>query len=84
MGGMSQGPGDVTDEYGTAQQPEPEIPGMEVAYSSYQAALKEVFQNIINNQLATAAVSLLEISEWLLGHVSDLGTFSFHVLDLAH
>ncbi|KAG9233725.1 hypothetical protein BJ875DRAFT_505217 [Amylocarpus encephaloides] len=48
-------------------------PGMEEAYASYQTALKEIFQNIINGRLAVAGHSLLEVSEWLLGHVGDLG-----------
>ncbi|TVY14717.1 hypothetical protein LARI1_G006872 [Lachnellula arida] len=48
-------------------------PGMEAAYTAYQTALKEIFQNIIQGRLAVAAQSLLEVSEWLLGHVGDLG-----------
>lgn len=48
-------------------------PGMEAAYTAYQTALKEIFQNIINGRLALAGQSLLEVSEWLLGHVGDLG-----------
>jgi hypothetical protein len=51
----------------------PQGPGMEAAYTTYLTALKEVFQNIINGRLAEASSSLLEVSEWLLGHVGDLG-----------
>ncbi|KUJ20215.1 uncharacterized protein LY89DRAFT_579748 [Mollisia scopiformis] len=68
---------------GAMPQPAPEImeeddyqaqgPGMEAAYTAYQTALKEIFQNIINGRLAEASQSLLEVSEWLLGHVGDLG-----------
>jgi hypothetical protein len=63
------------------QQP---IPGMEAAYTAYQTALKVIFQNIINGRLADASLSLLEVSEWLLGHVVDLGKFVFLLFDLAH
>lgn len=56
-------------------------PGMEAAYTAYQTALKEVFQNIINGRLAEASHSLLEVSEWLLGHVGDLGLSSFLLFD---
>jgi hypothetical protein len=52
-------------------------PGMEAAYTAYQTALKEIFQNIINGRLGEASLSLLEVSEWLLGHVGDLGKHSF-------
>lgn len=47
-------------------------PGMEAAYTAYQTALKEIFQNIIHGRLVDASSSLLEVSEWLLGHVGDL------------
>ena len=54
---------------------------MEAAYTSYQTALKEIFQNILNGRLSEASQSLLNVSEWLLGHVSDLGGFSFPSVD---
>lgn len=76
MGGMPQNAPDILEE---AEYHAPQGPGMEAAYETYQAALKEVFQNIINGQLAEASQSLLQISEWLLGHVGDLGTFNFHL-----
>jgi hypothetical protein len=59
-------------------------PGMEAAYTAYQTALKEIFQNIINGRLTDASQSLLEVSEWLLGHVGDLGKIEFLLFDLAH
>jgi hypothetical protein len=59
-------------------------PGMEAAYTAYQTALKEIFQNIINGRLTDASQSLLEVSEWLLGHVGDLGKIAFLLFDLAH
>lgn len=49
--------------------------GLEEAYASYQTALKEIFQNIINGVLASASDSLLNVSDWLLSHVAELGKF---------
>lgn len=51
----------------------PAAGGLDEAYASYQTALREIFQNIRNGALVTASESLLNISEWLLGHVGDLG-----------
>ena len=78
MGGMPQGPPDIMEEDEYPAQ----VPGMEAAYTTYQGALKQIFQNIIDGRLAEASNSLLEISEWLLGHVGDLGTPQFPLLDL--
>ena len=47
--------------------------GLDEAYSSYQTALKEIFQNIRNGVLAAASDSLLNVSDWLLSHVAELG-----------
>ncbi|KAG0648503.1 hypothetical protein D0Z07_5418 [Hyphodiscus hymeniophilus] len=69
IGGIPQGQPEMMEE---AEFP-PQGPGMEAAYTTYQTALKEIFQNIINGRLAEASSSLLEVSEWLLGHVGDLG-----------
>lgn len=66
---MSQPAPEIMEEEDFQQQ----VPGMEAAYTAYQTALKEIFQNIINGRLADASLSLLEVSEWLLGHVVDLG-----------
>jgi hypothetical protein len=73
MGGIPQGPPEMMEEEEFPSQG----PGMEAAYTSYQTALKEIFQNVINGRLAEASSSLLEVSEWLLGHVGDLGTPHF-------
>ncbi|TVY49532.1 hypothetical protein LOCC1_G000327 [Lachnellula occidentalis] len=67
MGGISQATEAMDEDEFQVQGP-----GMEAAYTAYQTALKEIFQNIIQGRLAVAAQSLLEISEWLLGHVGDL------------
>lgn len=47
------------------------------AYEQYQSALKEIFTNIRNGVLVTASESLLNVSDWLLSKVSDLGRLSF-------
>lgn len=74
MSGISQAP-EVAEEQLSAPGP-----GIEADYTAYQTALKEIFQNIINGRLIDASQSLLDISEWLLGHVADLGELSnyFH------
>lgn len=73
MGNIGQNAPEVMDEEDFQAQG----PGMEAAYTAYQTALKEIFQNIINGRLGDASQSLLEVSEWLLGHVGDLGKLSF-------
>ena len=47
--------------------------GLDEAYTSYQSALTEIFQNIRNGVLAAASESLLNVSDWLLSHVVELG-----------
>lgn len=69
MGGIPQVAPEIMEEEDFQAQG----PGMEAAYTAYQTALKEIFQNIINGRLGEASQSLLEVSEWLLGHVGDLG-----------
>ena len=61
-----------------------EPPAMEAAYATYQTALKQIFQNILDGRLQVGARSLLEISDWLLGHVKELGKLSGLVLGLVH
>jgi hypothetical protein len=80
IGGMPQNAPDVMEDDDFQSQG----PGMEAAYTTYQTALKEIFQNIINGRLAEASQSLLEVSEWLLGHIGDLGMPRFFLLGLAH
>ncbi|KAI9646963.1 hypothetical protein NHQ30_004963 [Ciborinia camelliae] len=71
LGGMTQAPAtsDIMDT-GNLQAQGPG--GMEEAYLTYQTALKQIFKNIIDLRLAEASSSLLEVSEWLLGHVAEL------------
>jgi hypothetical protein len=48
--------------------------GLEEAWATYQTELRGVFRNIQDGVLAAASDSLLNLSDWLLSHVSDLGT----------
>ena len=79
MGGISNAP-DLMAEDGF----QPQGPGVEAAYLTYQTALKEIFQNVIDGRLAQASQSLLEVSEWLLGHIGDLGKPLFLLPDCSH
>jgi len=80
VGGVAQPAPEIIGEEGFQAQGL----GMEAAYTAYQTALKEIFQNVIHGRLAEASQSLLEVSEWLLGHVGELGTCRFLLLDLPH
>jgi hypothetical protein len=79
MGGIPQGPPEMMEE----EDFQSHVPGLDTAYTSYQTALKEIFQNIIHGRLAEASSSLLEVSEWLLGHVKELGRSPFLLLDIS-
>jgi hypothetical protein len=48
-------------------------PGLDEAYASYLSELKDIFQNIRGGVLAAASESLLNVSDWLLSHVAELG-----------
>lgn len=80
MGAMPQSAPEIMEE----EDYHPQGPGMEAAYTAYQTALKEIFGNIKHGRLAEAGQSLLEVSEWLLGHVGDLGELSFLLFDPAN
>lgn len=73
IGGMAAQTTPATDVRMEDEYPGGSAP--DVSYSHYQTALKEIFQNIQNGVLAPASESLLQISEWLLSHVVELGTF---------
>ncbi|KAL9591273.1 MAG: hypothetical protein Q9179_007889 [Wetmoreana sp. 5 TL-2023] len=45
-------------------------------YNQYQEALKQTFEKTSRGRLVEAGQSLLEISEWLLGHAKELGLVS--------
>ena len=90
MGGMGQAAPEMMETEGfqsasaSAQtQTQPQPPPMEVAYNSYLTALKEIFLNIVHVRLSEASRSLLEVSEWLLGHVTDLGRQTIHICTIS-
>ncbi|KAI1391117.1 uncharacterized protein F4822DRAFT_426971 [Hypoxylon trugodes] len=70
MSGMAQAntPEQVIEEPEYSQTTE-----MAEAYEHYQTALREVFTNIRSGVLQAASESLLNISEWLLSKVVELG-----------
>lgn len=78
MGGVSQSPPEATAQEG----PQPPSAEVNAEYALFQTTLREVFQNIVNGRLAEASQSLLGASEWLLGHVEDLGKCSVLVLEV--
>ncbi|OAT12395.1 hypothetical protein, variant 3 [Blastomyces gilchristii SLH14081] len=53
--------------------------GFDDAYNQYQRALRQTFENTRSGRLLDASQSLLEISEWLLGNATELGTYHPHV-----
>lgn len=55
------------------EQEYPVSGGLEEKWIEYQTALRGVFQNIRAGALETASQSLLEVSNWLLSQVQDLG-----------
>lgn len=50
--------------------------GLEEKWIEYQTALRGVFQNVRGGALETASQSLLDLSNWLLTQVTDLGTLT--------
>jgi hypothetical protein len=46
---------------------------LDEAYHDYQNHLKQIFQNIRSGILVEASSSLLQVSDWLLSHVGELG-----------
>lgn len=73
MGGLAQGTTadqamDDQDYSGSAEMGE--------AYEQYQTALREIFTNVQRGSLKTASESLLNVSDWLLTKVIELGRFS--------
>ena len=45
----------------------------DAAYNRYLESLGQIFQDVRDGRLAEAAQSLLDVSEWLLGHAVRLG-----------
>lgn len=50
--------------------------GMEERWADYQSRLAGVFQDIQSGNLGRAKEALLEVSNWLLTHVVDLGRYT--------
>ncbi|KAI1805559.1 hypothetical protein F4811DRAFT_570087 [Daldinia bambusicola] len=70
MSGMAQA---STPEQAMEEPDYSQTTEMSEAYARYQTALGEVFTNIRNGVLQAASESLLNISEWLLSKVVELG-----------
>jgi len=49
---------------------------LDAEYASFKSALMDVFQSIRDGLLEQAYEPLLNISDWLLSHVVELGMFS--------
>lgn len=60
-----------------AQETQRETPNVDDGYNQYQQTLRQTFEYTRAGQLVEASHSLLEISEWLISNVSQLGMFSF-------
>lgn len=73
MSGMPQNAPPPPPEIMEEQQADYAPGGLEEAYERYHAALKLIFQNIRGGALVEASQSLLQVSDWLLTNVGDLG-----------
>ncbi|KAH8193697.1 hypothetical protein TruAng_012137 [Truncatella angustata] len=71
MSGMSQT--SAPDQPMAEEQEYTASAEMGEAYEQYQSALKEIFTNVRNGSLVAASESLLNVSDWLLSKVSELG-----------
>ncbi|KAI2641778.1 hypothetical protein GGS26DRAFT_18120 [Hypomontagnella submonticulosa] len=71
MSGMAQA--SSTPEQAMEEPDYSQTTEMSEAYAQYQTALREVFTNIRSGVLQAASESLLNISEWLLSKVVELG-----------
>ncbi|KAK0702696.1 hypothetical protein B0H67DRAFT_675860 [Lasiosphaeris hirsuta] len=69
IGGMAANSSAQEDEIFTLNE-------LEAEYESYQLALGRIFQYIQDGDLAPASESLLDVSDWLLSHVVELGLTS--------
>lgn len=76
MSGMSQTNTPQQEQHAVEeQQQDPYTASAEMgeAYEQYQSALREIYTNIRNGVLVTASESLLNVSDWLLSKVNELG-----------
>ena len=67
---------DVLEQQDTAQDPS----GYDEAYNQYQNALRQTFEDTRHGKLIEAGRSLLDLSEWLLGHAVELGELLFNIV----
>lgn len=84
LGGMTSAPASADNMDSGNVQSQGGAGSMEEAYAVYQNALKLVFKNIIDLRLAEASSSLLEVSEWLLANVVELGQLIFPLFNFIH
>lgn len=76
MSGMSQTNTPQQEQHAVEeQQQDPYTASAEMgeAYEQYQSALREIYTNIRNGVLVAASESLLNVSDWLLSKVNELG-----------
>ncbi|OHW91109.1 hypothetical protein CSPAE12_10270 [Colletotrichum incanum] len=71
VGGMPQQP--ASADVSMEEQDYAATGGLEEKWMEYQSALRGVFQNVRNGVLESASQSLLDVSNWLLTQVVDLG-----------
>ncbi|ROT40828.1 hypothetical protein SODALDRAFT_105672 [Sodiomyces alkalinus F11] len=71
VGGMAQPTPNA--EVAIEEQEYPVSGGLEEKWIEYQTALRGVFQNIRAGALESASQSLLDVSNWLLSQVQELG-----------
>lgn len=73
MSGMTQNAPPPAPEIMEEQSADYAPGSLQEAYDRYHTALKEIFHNIRNGILMEASQSLLQVSDWLLTNVGDLG-----------
>lgn len=71
VSGVSQAP--PSAEVSMEEQDYPSSGALEEKWIEYQTALRGVFQNIRAKALDSASQSLLDLSNWLLSQIADLG-----------
>lgn len=67
-----------------AQEVQRETPNVDDGYNQYQQTLRRTFECTRVGQLVEASNSLLEISEWLISNVCELGMLVLYHYPLAH
>ncbi|KAL8863377.1 MAG: hypothetical protein Q9178_000058 [Gyalolechia marmorata] len=75
-GDMAEYPQSTAPEVAGAEQQEQESSNVAAGFNEYEEVLKETFENISRGRLTEAGGSLLQLSEWLMGNIKDLGLTS--------